>query len=113
MSAPGAPGDLDLRPDGPGTRLRLRVSAGASRSRVGGVYGGALKLSVSAPPERGKANREVLRLVAQAFGVAPKSVEIVAGETSPDKSILLPLDVAAAAERWAAFRDGAARPRKP
>jgi hypothetical protein len=78
------------------------VTAGASRSRVAGVHGGALKLSVSAPPERGKANREVLRLVAQAFGVAPKSVEIVAGETSPDKLVRLPLAAGEAAARWAA-----------
>jgi uncharacterized protein (TIGR00251 family) len=101
VSAPDAPGDLELRPDGSGTRLRLRVSAGASRSRIAGVHGGALKLSVSAPPERGKANREVLRLVARVFGVAPRSVEIVGGGTSPDKLVRLPLSAGEAAARWA------------
>ena len=60
---------LDFTGDGGGTCLRLRVSAGASRSRVLGSHGGALKLSVKAPPERGKANREVLALVAEAFGL--------------------------------------------
>ncbi len=100
MSASGTPA-LDLRPDGPVTRLRLRVSAGASRSRLVGVHGGALKLAVSAPPEKGRANREALRLVAEVFGVPPRSVEIVAGEASPDKVVRLPLDAREAAARWA------------
>lgn len=88
--------------DGDGTRLRLRVSAGASRSRVLGAHGGALKLSVKAPPERGKANREVLALVADAFGLAPSDVALVSGETAPDKVVALPLAPAEAARRWAA-----------
>ena len=93
---------LDFTGDGGGTCLRLRVSAGASRSRVLGSHGGALKLSVKAPPERGKANREVLALVAEAFGLAPSDVEIVSGETAPDKVVRLPLAPAEAARRWAA-----------
>jgi uncharacterized protein (TIGR00251 family) len=94
-----APGP-DFRPDGSSTRLRLRVSAGASRSRLAGVHGGALKLSVSASPEKGKANREVFRLLAEAFGVAPGGIEIVAGEASRDKVVRLPLEAGEAAARW-------------
>jgi uncharacterized protein len=94
--------ELDLTGDGDGTRLRLRVSAGASRSRVLGAHGGALKLSVKAPPERGKANREVLALVADAFGLAPSDVTLVSGDTAPDKVVRLPLAAAEAARRWAA-----------
>ena len=93
-------GELDLTADGDGARLRLRVSAGASRSRVLGVHGGALKLSVKAPPERGKANREVLAVVAEAFGLAPSDVELVAGETSPDKVVRLPVSPDEATRRW-------------
>jgi uncharacterized protein (TIGR00251 family) len=95
-------GALDLTGDGPGARLRLRVSAGASRSRILGIHGGALKLSVKAPPERGRANREVRALVAGAFGLAPSDVEIVSGEASPDKVVRLPVAPAEAARRWAA-----------
>ena len=91
----------DFTGDGASTRLRLRVSAGASRSRLLGSYGGALKLSVKAPPERGKANREALALVAEAFGLAPSDVALVAGKTAPDKVVRLPLAPAEAERRWA------------
>ena len=96
-------GELELTSDGGGTRLRLRVSAGASRSRVLGVHGGALKLSVKAPPERGKANREVLTVVAEAFGLPAGDVELVSGETSPDKVVRLGLGAEEAALRAAGF----------
>ncbi|HUM02075.1 MAG TPA: DUF167 domain-containing protein [Thermoanaerobaculia bacterium] len=103
MNAPAVPGDLELKPDGSGSRLRLRVSAGASRPGLSGVHGGALKLAVAAPPEKGKANRAVVRLVADAFGLGPRDVEIVAGETSPDKVVYLPLAPEEATRRWAAL----------
>lgn len=94
--------DLDFAADGDGARLRLRVSAGASRSRVLGPHAGALKLSVKAPPERGRANREVLALVADVFGLAPGDVELVSGETSADKVVRLPLSPEEGARRFAA-----------
>lgn len=93
---------LAFTEDTGGTRLRLRVSAGASRSRLLGSHGGALKLSVKAPPERGKANREALALVAEAFSLAPSDVELLAGETSPDKVVRLPLAPGEAKRRFGA-----------
>ena len=85
--------------DGRRVRLRLRVSAGASRRRVLGVHGGALKLSVKAPPEKGKANKDVVSLVAESFGLTPSDVEILSGETSPDKVVRLALSPREAAAR--------------
>ncbi|MFI5119509.1 MAG: DUF167 domain-containing protein [Thermoanaerobaculia bacterium] len=98
---------LELSPEdgGKSVRLRLRVSAGASRRRVLGVHGGALKLSVKAPPEKGKANKDVISLVAETFGLAPSDVEILSGETSPDKVVRLPLASGEAARRLRAYLD--------
>jgi uncharacterized protein (TIGR00251 family) len=84
---------------GRSARLRLRVSAGASRRRVLGVHGGALKLSVTTPPEKGRANEDVVSLVAETFGLRPSDVEIVSGETSPDKVVTLALSPREAALR--------------
>lgn len=92
---------LEFSPEdgGKSVRLRLRVSAGASRRRVLGVHGGALKLSVKAPPEKGRANKDVISLVAETFGLAPSDVEIISGESSPDKAVKLALSPREAAAR--------------
>ncbi len=58
---------------------------------------------MKAPPERGKANREVLALVAEAFGLATRDVELVSGETSPDKVVRLSIEEKEAALRAAGF----------
>lgn len=86
---------LDLRDEDGGTVLRLRVKARAGRNEVGGVHGGALKVSVSAAPEKGKANRAVLAVVAGALGLAPSALRILTGETAQDKQVWAPLSRAA------------------
>jgi hypothetical protein len=78
-------GDVELTPAGRGTRLRLRVKPGARRTAIVGAHGGALKVSVAAAPEKGKANREVVELLASVLGLNASAVVIVSGETSRDK----------------------------
>jgi uncharacterized protein (TIGR00251 family) len=54
-----------------------------------GRYGTGWKLRVSAPPEGGKANAAVIRLLAAALGVPVGDVEIVSGHGSRDKTVAL------------------------
>jgi len=68
-------------------RFRVRVAPGARKAGVVGPHGGALKVRVQAPPERGKANREVCALLARHLGVALADVSVVAGHASRDKTI--------------------------
>jgi uncharacterized protein (TIGR00251 family) len=78
---------IELNEQGGGTVFRVRVLPGAMRSRVVGEYGGALKVSVVAPPERGKANRALCDLLAEVLGVTRRQVEVIAGEVSRDKLV--------------------------
>jgi hypothetical protein len=77
--------ELELIPVAGGTRLRLRVKPGARKTAIVGAHGGALKIAVAAAPERGKANRAVVRLLAAALGLPVSAVTIAAGTTSQDK----------------------------
>jgi uncharacterized protein len=93
--------DLELTPFSGGTRLRLRVKAGANKTAIVGVHDGALKLKVAAAPERGKANRAVVKLLADTLGLAASAVTIAAGKASQDKVAEIALDVAAVCARLA------------
>ncbi len=73
--------------EGPTTRLRLRVSPGASRSEVVGPFGEAWKVRVAAAPESGKANEAVRELLAATLGVPRASTTILSGATSRDKVV--------------------------
>ena len=70
-------------------RLSLKVVPGASRAGIAGWLGDTLKVRVSAPPERGRANAAVVALLAEALGVPEDRVRIVAGATSARKIALV------------------------
>lgn len=67
--------------------LALHVQPGAKRTGVAGTHGGALKVRLAAPPVDGKANDELVRFLAEAFGVPRRNVTIVRGEASRDKTV--------------------------
>jgi hypothetical protein len=67
--------------------LEIKVVPGASRDEVAGWLGAALKVRVTAPPERGRANAAVEEIVAEALGVPRDGVRVVRGTTSPRKTL--------------------------
>jgi uncharacterized protein (TIGR00251 family) len=67
-------------------QFRLKVVPGASRSRIVGELDGALKVTVAAPPEKGKANRAVVDLLARTLGIKPAAIRIESGAASQFKS---------------------------
>jgi uncharacterized protein (TIGR00251 family) len=71
------------------TRLKLRVSPGARRPGIAGRYGDAWKVRVSEPPEDGRANEAVLRLLAETLAVPRARVSLVSGQSSRDKIVVL------------------------
>lgn len=65
----------------PEVRLKVRVKPRASKSRVLGMKGEQLEVAVAAPPVDGAANAELVRTLAEHYGVAKRDVEILSGET--------------------------------
>lgn len=68
-------------------RLELKVVPGASRTEIAGRYAEGLKVRVAAPPEDGRANREVVAALANALKLPRGSIEIVQGHGSPRKVV--------------------------
>ena len=78
---------FDESDDGP--VLRVHVQTGAGRTQVSGVFGSSLKVRVAAPPEGGRANAAVIKLLAESLEVKDSALELIGGETSRSKRVLL------------------------
>jgi uncharacterized protein (TIGR00251 family) len=70
-----------------GVEFEVLARPKAAGNEVAGVHDGALRVAVTAPPEKGKANAAILRLLAEILDVSLSSIRIVAGETSRRKRV--------------------------
>jgi len=70
----------------------VKLTPGAKKNEVGGWETDAagarfLRVSVTAAPEKGKANAALIKLLAKHWGVPKSAITIVRGETSRVKVI--------------------------
>ncbi len=72
----------------PGAEFTLRVTPRASRDMIEETPAG-LRVTVTAPPEDGKANASVTKLLARALGVAKSRLTLIRGATARDKTFRL------------------------
>jgi uncharacterized protein (TIGR00251 family) len=75
-------------------RLAVHLTPRSSCDRILGIIGNgpqgpALKVAVTAAPVDGKANMALIRLLAREFGLAPRDLSIVGGETARRKLVEL------------------------
>jgi len=72
--------------------LAVKVTPGAAQSRIQGVTadrsgGSVLRIAVTAAPEKGKANKAVIKLLATALGLPKTSLTVISGATDRHKVI--------------------------
>lgn len=70
-------------------KIRLRVHPNAARNEVLGFIGGVWHVRVSAPPVKGKANRELIDFLGQLLGIGKSQLAIVSGHTARDKVVAI------------------------
>ena len=70
-----------------GATFAVKVHPRAKKNAITGEVGGALKLSLTAPPVDGKANDACIEFFARLLKVPRSSVTIAAGQTSRNKVI--------------------------
>jgi uncharacterized protein (TIGR00251 family) len=67
----------------------IKVTPNASQNEIAGLRGGVLQVKIAAPPERGKANRELTTYLSRMLGVRKSAIEIIRGENSRYKAIAI------------------------
>ena len=69
----------------PGTTITIRATPGAARDRITRT-GGDIRVYTTSPPEDGKANAAIQKLLAKALGCAPSDLALIRGQTGRSKS---------------------------
>lgn len=72
-----------------GVIVNVRAQPRSSRAGIDGTIGDALKVRIRSAPVDGKANKELIETLADAFGLPKSRVSFKSGETSKTKRILL------------------------
>ena len=67
--------------------FNVRVVPNSSKSEIVGEFDGSLKIKIAAPPARGAANAELIKVLAKRLGVAKSEVEIISGQSSKNKQV--------------------------
>lgn len=80
---------IDLSPHPRGTILPVRAHAGSRKNGILGEHNGMLRVAVAASPEKGKANKAIIGVLADELQMAKASIELIAGETSQQKRFLI------------------------
>ena len=69
--------------------LSVKVVPGASRTQVVGAYGEGIRVRIAAPPEKGRANEELLSHLAEVLDCPVSRLRISSGSSSPRKVVEL------------------------
>ncbi|MGA7668911.1 MAG: DUF167 domain-containing protein [Nitrolancea sp.] len=84
---PAKPNVIREREDG--ILISVHVSPRSSRTAVGGMVDGALRVRLTAPPVDNAANEALVKMLAEFFGLPKSNVAVVSGATSRRKQVLL------------------------
>ena len=70
-------------------KISLLVYPNAARNEVLGFTNGVLRVKVTAPPVKGKANRELITFLSRLLGVSKGSVNIIKGHATRNKVVAI------------------------
>ncbi|MCA9132149.1 MAG: YggU family protein [Planctomycetales bacterium] len=80
---------IDLQEQEQGVILPVRAQPGAKKNMIQGTHDGQLKVAVTAPPDQGKANEAIVRLLADQLSISKSSIVLLSGATNRRKKFLI------------------------
>jgi hypothetical protein len=67
--------------------IKVKIVPGSSKNKIIGAYNDSLKITITAPPVEGKANKKCIAYLAKYFDMAKSKIEIISGKNSKNKLI--------------------------
>lgn len=80
---------IKLREKEGGIVVSVKIQPNSSKDRVIGEYADRIKIAVTVAPEKGKANKAVIKIFSKWLGVRNSDIQIISGETSRDKELFI------------------------
>lgn len=71
------------------TRLSIKVTPNAGRNEITGFKQGVWQIKIGAPPDKGKANKELIDFLSELTGIKKSAILIIKGQTSRNKVIII------------------------
>ena len=67
--------------------VKLYIRPGASDTRVEGIYQDRIKIRINASPEKGKANKKLIKFISEILSIPKSDIALISGKTSNYKEI--------------------------
>jgi len=67
--------------------INVKIVPGSSKTAIAGLLGDKLKIKVAAPPEKGKANENLIAFLADILSVKKSDITVISGLTNPIKQL--------------------------
>ncbi len=80
---------IAIEPHAEGCVLGVRAQPGARKNGIVGEHDQLLKVAVTAPADKGRANEALVEVLAEALGIKRSQVELIAGPTHREKKFLI------------------------
>ncbi|MBX6314288.1 MAG: DUF167 domain-containing protein [Isosphaeraceae bacterium] len=80
---------IAVQPHAQGAILPVRARPGAKADALLDEFDGALRVSVTAPPDRGRANEAIVVVLSEALNLRRSQITLLSGETSRSKRFLI------------------------
>jgi len=69
--------------------IKVIVKPNSSKNSIDGIYMGRLRVRISSPPQKGKANKELIGYISSILGISKKNISIKSGEKSSFKKLAI------------------------
>lgn len=78
---------MRVEQSGPDVLVWIKAVPGAARNQIAGPLGDRLKIRITAPPQDGRANNAICKLMASALDKKARDVTIESGHGSAEKTV--------------------------